>query len=253
MLDYNHQPTLSEKITGLVDQSLQEKQQQQTPRDYLGGSRLGVACDRALQYEYLNVLPDPGREFSGKTLRIFQAGHVFEALMIDWLRDAGFELYTEKSNGEQYGFVTANSHIRGHVDGILASGPESVEMTYPALWEMKSLNNGSWKDTVKKGLAVSKPVYAAQIALYQAYMESQIPGISQHPALFTAINKDTAELYFESVPFNAELAQRASDRGVKILKACEAHELLPRVSNDPSYVECKFCAWQDRCWRNEKN
>jgi hypothetical protein len=54
----------------------------------------------------------------------------------------------------------------------------------------------------------TKPVYAAQIALYQAYMESQIPGIATNPALFTAINKDTAELYFEWVPFNGEFLLR---------------------------------------------
>lgn len=249
MLDFNHRPTLSETITGLIDKSLTCQQQQQSPRHYLGGSRLGVACDRALQYEYVNTPRDSGRDFSGKTLRIFQAGHVFEALMVDWLQDAGFNIHTEKSDGSQYGFSTLDGKICGHVDGVISSGPESVEMQYPALWEAKSLNNRSWKDTVKKKLTASKPVYAAQIALYQAYMEEQIPGISQNPALFTAINKDTAEVYFELVPFNAELAQRCSDRGVKVISACEAHELLPRVSNDPTFIDCKWCAWQDRCWK----
>ena len=248
MLDFNHRPTLSEMITDEVDGALQTRQAKQTPRNYLGGSRLGVACDRALQYEYLKTPVDEGRDFSGKTLRIFEAGHVFEELIIGWLRQAGFDLHTETSNGEQYGFATADGKIRGHVDGILASGPDTVVIGYPALWECKSLNNRSWKDTVKKGLTLSKPVYAAQVALYQAYMEPQIPGISQNAALFTAINKDTAELHFELVPFNGELAQRSSDRGVRILRACDAHELLPRVSKDPSHYECKFCSWQERCW-----
>ena len=248
MLDFNSSASFSERITALIDDALATEHDRQTPRSYLGGSRLGVACDRALQYEYLQTPVDVGREFSGTTLRIFEAGHVFEETAIRWLGLAGFEIHTETSQGGQYGFSAAGGRIQGHVDGILANGPDVIGLGYPALWECKSLNNKSWKDTVKRGLTLSKPVYAAQVALYQAYMEPQVPGISQNPAVFTAINKDTAELYFEQVPFNGQLAQQASDRGVRILQACDAHELLPRMTNDPTHYECKFCSWQDRCW-----
>ena len=117
------------------------------------------------------------------------------------------------------------------------------------LWECKSLNAKSWKDTVKQGLKKSKPVYAAQIALYQAYMETSVPDISNNPALFTAINKDTAELYFELIPFDGALAQEASDRAVNILKATEAGEWLPRISPSHSHNNCNVCPWQDRCRR----
>ncbi len=249
MLDFNHQPTLAEKITVLIDQTIVEKDKQQTPRQYLGASRLGVICERALQYEYLHTPKDESRDFNGQTLRIFQAGHVFEDLIIDWLREAGFDLYTQKKDGYQFGFSVANGRIKGHVDGVFNDGPDEIGMRYPALWECKSLNNKSWKDTVKRGVAVSKPVYAAQMAIYQAYMETAIPGISQNPALFTAINKDTAELYFELVPFDASLAKKMSDKAVRILSACDAGELLPRMTRDPSHFECKFCSWQDRCWQ----
>ena len=248
MLDFNHRPSLSEHITECIDTALQAGHQSQPPRDYLGASRLGVACDRALQYEFMGAPVDEGKSFTGRTLRIFAAGHVFETLAIQWLRQAGFEIYTETSQGEQYGFSVAGGRIQGHIDGILADGPEAIGLDYPALWECKSLNNKSWKDTVKLGLAISKPIYAAQVALYQAYMEEQIPGIASNPALFTAINKDTAELYFEQVPFNGKLAQQASDRGVRIIQACDAHDLLPRLANDPTHYECRFCPWQDRCW-----
>ncbi|KZZ75080.1 hypothetical protein A3766_00260 [Oleiphilus sp. HI0132] len=249
MLDFNHRPTLSEQISERIDLALQQEQRSQVSRNYLGASRLGVSCDRALQFEFTHTPVDEGRSFTGRTLRIFAAGHVFEELAIDWLRKAGFDLYTETSTGGQFGFSAVDGRLRGHVDGVLAGGPESIGEGFPALWECKSLNAKSWKDTVKRGVTLSKPVYAAQIALYQAYMEEQIPGISSNPALFTAINKDTAELYFEWVPFNGELAQRASDRGVRVIQATDAGELLPRISKDPAHYECKFCSWQDRCWR----
>lgn len=249
MLDFNHRPNLSETVTELIDSALTEKNKKETPRNYLGASRLGVGCDRALQYEFLHVQVDPGREFPGRILRIFEAGHVFEDLMIGWLRDAGFTLLTEKEDGGQFGFSAAGGRLKGHIDGVIVDGPPSVNLSYPALWEAKSLSNKSWKDTKKRQVTLSKPVYAAQMAIYQAYMEPQIPTISQNAAVFTAINKDTAELYFEAVPFNGELAQRSSDRGVRVIQSCDSHELLPRISKDPTYFECKFCSWQDRCWK----
>lgn len=110
------------------------------------------------------------------------------------------------------------------------------------------MHDASWNDTVKHGVARSKPVYAAQIALYQAYLEPLIPGISANPALFTAINKDNQSLHFESVDFDAELAQRMSDRAVRVLDATAAHELLPRCATSSTHFVCKSCGFQDRCW-----
>ena len=252
MLDYNHSANFADQMNGLIDTALVAEHQAQPPRQYLGGSRLGVACDRALQFEYAQAPKDDGREFNGQTLRIFAAGHLFEDMAIRWLRMAGFDLYTTRGNrpgGEQFGFSVADGRIRGHVDGIIAGSPEGMMPGFPALWECKSLNARSWKDTVKRGLAVSKPVYAAQIAVYQAYMEATVPGISQNPTLFTAINKDTAELHHELVPFDGGLAQAASDKAVRIIQATEAGELLPRIAQSADFFECRFCSWSDRCWR----
>ena len=132
--------------------------------------------------------------------------------------------------------------------GGIAAAPAPLGIGVPALWECKTMNAKNWRACVKDGVAVAKPVYAAQIALYQAYMEGTIPGISAHPALFTAINKDTAELHHELVPFDAGLAQRMSDRGVRILQATDAGELLPRIATNRDFFECRFCPWAARCW-----
>ena len=70
-----------------------------------------------------------------------------------------------------------------------------------------------------------------------------------NPALLIAINKDTQELWFELVPFDAALAQRMSDRAVRVITATEAQEQLPRAYLDPTHFECKFCAYAERCWR----
>ncbi|MDH5328181.1 MAG: hypothetical protein OEY97_13265 [Nitrospirota bacterium] len=249
MLDFNHQPKFHEQVTDLIDAALQAEQTEQQPRDYLGGSRLGISCERALQYEYTHTPEDPGRSFSGRILRVFEVGHALEDLAIRWLRLAGFDLHTQKANGSQFGFSVAGGRIRGHVDGIFSGGPEGLGLSFPALWECKTMNAKAWKETVKKGVAKAKPVYAAQVAVYQAYMEGAVPGISHNPALFTAINKDSQELYFELMSFDGGLAQEMSDRGVRVITATEAGELPPRVTTTPTHFECTWCSWQDRCWK----
>ena len=72
--------------------------------------------------------------------------------------------------------------------------------------------------------------------------------IAIYPALFTAINKDSEEIWFELVPFDGGLAQRMSDRAVRVITATDSQELLPRHATTPTHVKCKFCPWQDRCW-----
>ena len=248
MIDLNHQPKFHEKVTAIVDAALQAENAGHEKRRYLGGSRLGVSCERALQFEYVDAPVDVGAEFPGRTLRIFEVGHALEDLAIRWLRLAGFDLYTRNREGGQFGFSVADGRIQGHLDGVIANAPSDLGLTFPMLWECKTMNDKHWRETVKKGVAVTKPVYAAQIAVYQAYMEPAIPGICTNPALFTAINKDSQELWFELVPFDAALAQRMSDRAVKVTRATEAGEQLPRIANEPGYFECKFCSWANRCW-----
>jgi hypothetical protein len=192
MLDFNKRPSMAERINALVDAALIAEREATPPRDYLGASRLGHACERALQFEFAGAPKDEGQDFSGRSLRIFAIGHELEDLAIRWLRAAGLDLVTQKRDGGQFGFSVAGGRIRGHVDGIVAEVPAALGLRTPALWECKTMNAKNWRETVSKGVTVAKPVYAAQIALYQAYMEATVPGISAAPALFTAINKDTA-------------------------------------------------------------
>ena len=250
-LDFNPRPSMADRINTLVDAALIAEREATPPRTYLGASRLGHACERALQFEFAGAPKDEGADFGGQTLRIFEIGHQLEDLAIRWLRAAGIDLYTRKGNrpdGEQFGFSIAGGRIRGHVDGIIANAPAMLGLQAPALWECKTMNAKNWRACVKDGVTVYKPVYAAQIAIYQAYMEATVPGISAAPALFTAINKDTAELHHELVPFDAALAQRMSDRAVRILQATDAGDLLPRIAASRDFFECRFCAHAGRCW-----
>ena len=83
MIDLNHGSQVvygasqEEPITGrintLIDRALVDRNRQQRPRTYLGGSRIGEPCARKLVYEYTRSPLDAGKDFDGRTLRIFDA------------------------------------------------------------------------------------------------------------------------------------------------------------------------------------
>jgi hypothetical protein len=236
--------SLSDRVNRYVDQVLVAQHAAQPKRSYLGASRIGDACSRRLVYEYTQTPEDPDMAFSGQTLRIFAAGHSFEDLSIHWLRTAGFELLTQRRDGGQFGFETAGGRIKGHIDGVIVGGPD-VGVTWPALWEHKALKSKSWGDVVRRGVEVSKPVYYAQLQLYMAYMDLEV-------ALFTCLNKDTQELHHECVPFVPHVAQALSDQAAEIIRAAEANDLPPRIAASPDFHTCRFCAYAERCWKDDR-
>lgn len=252
MLDLNHKSgaaygrqasdtePLGARINTRIDTALVADRDTQRPRDYLGASRIGEPCARRLVYEYTKTPVDAGKDFKGQTLRIFEAGHVFEDLVIDWLRRAGFDLRTARRDGGQFGFEAAGGRIRGHVDGVIVDGPD-IGLVWPLLWEHKALKASSWNETVKKGVRASKPVYFGQLQIYMAYMQLEA-------ALFTALNKDTCELYHEHVPFDPAAAQALSDKAVDVLRAADAGDPLPRIATSPDFFLCRFCPYATRCW-----
>ncbi len=232
--------SIAQRINVLIDVALVRAHRDQPARDYLGASRLGEPCARRLAYEITHTLPDEGRDIDGAMLRVFEAGHRFEVLSIEWLRAAGFDLRTRRRDGSQFGFTAAGGRLRGHIDGVIVAGPD-VGVRWPALFEHKALNAKSWSDLVKRGVRSAKPIYFAQVQIYLAYMELA-------HALFTAMNKDSQELYHEVVPFDPAAAQALSDKAVEILRAADAAELPPRIAADADFYLCRACEYAKRCW-----
>lgn len=232
---------VEEQIKQAVDDAIVARENKRERRSYIGASSIGDDCARKVQYRYLNYPIDQGKEFSAQTLRIFEFGHKLEDDAAAWIRNAGFDLRTEDKNGEQFGFSIADGQIKGHIDGVICGGP--VAMGYPCLWENKSANDKKFQSFVRHGVAKANPTYATQIALYQAYMN-----LTEHPALFTVVNKNTSEIYYELVEFDAPRAQAASDKAVNILTAAKAGDILPRVAQSRDFFQCKMCEYHSTCW-----
>lgn len=247
MIDLNTHKT-GGRLAHLVDKAIlarHEKEEaarlsERTPR--IGASRLGENCLRRLQYEFFKTPKD--KEFSGKALRIFHRGHHGEDWMAEWIREAGFDLYTHDEDGRQLCFKALDGKILGFADGVFRAGLEDCG-PYPRLWENKVLGAKGWNKLEREGLKKAYPVYYGQVQLYMAYFD-----LSENPAMFTALNADSMEILALDVSFDAQVAQELSDRAVNLVGACEAGELLPRCSNDETWFECKFCDWHERCWRS---
>ena len=79
-------------------------------------------------------------------------------------------------------FSAVDGLLRGHADGIIIAGPtlSGVYLNFPLLWEHKAVNAEDWRALERDGLEKAFPQYAAQVALYQAYLDVT------NPALFTA-------------------------------------------------------------------
>jgi hypothetical protein len=223
--------SLNVAINGAVERAVRATAE--LPRPYLGASIVGDECQRRVQYDWWckPVL-------SAKTREIFARGHYFEARMREQLIAAGFKFATHKA----LAFSAANGALQGHADGIIVAGP-LPDLIYPCLWESKALSAKNWRAIERDGLEKTFPKYAAQVALYQAYLNVT------NPALFTAVNGDNCEALHFLVPFKAERAQAWSDRAVTIIEATRAGELLPRAYTDPTDWHCRVCPHGERCWK----
>jgi len=240
VLDFNSSK-IGPKINHLIDEAILKHEEAQPRRDYLGGSRLGEECERMLQFEYFHTPKDT--PFTPKLYRIFHRGHRGEDWCIHWLEMAGFTMATTNEKGEQFGFKVMNGKVRGHCDGIITAGPDF--MTYPSLWECKTLGDKGWKDVVRHGVKKSKPVYYGQMQLYMTFLD-----VSDNPGVFTALNANTMELYHEKVEYDQEHAQELSDKAVRIIRASISGEQLPRPFPGPDFFKCKFCDYSKRCWED---
>ena len=208
------------------------------PRGYLGASLIGDECLRKIQFEWMT-----GSSFPERVRSIFARGHFFEAESKQQLADAGFIF----APTEALRFVTENGLIAGTADGIILYVPTDagIDLAVPALWEHKALSAKHFRAVERDGLAKAFPRYAAQVALYQRFLDVT------DPALFTIVNSDTCERLYFAVEFDARRAQEAIDRAMTVIEATRVGELLPRFDPELEDFRCKWCSHRERCRRYE--
>lgn len=228
-----------EAVVSLMDAAHQAKNSSQPARQYLGASAVGNECERQLAYSFHMTPKDEGAGFRGNTLRMFDMGHDGEDRMAQYVKLAGFELQTHTEEGRQIGMSDAEGKFKGHLDGVIHAGPAIDGLKYPMLWENKALGSKTFADFKKNGLKSFKPTYYAQVQIYMGYHDLA-------SCLFTALNRDSGEVWVEVVKFNARDCQEYIDKAVRIVKSTVPDE-MGKAGRGADDFKCKFCDYKKRC------
>jgi hypothetical protein len=229
---------LNTAINAVVEQATLRKHADDQVRGYLGASLIGDDCSRKIQFEWLTEVT-----FSARLRSIFARGHYFEIESKQQLIEAGFRF----APTEALEFIAVGGMMAGHADGIILRAPADVrlDLDVPALWEHKALNAKNFRAVERDGLAKVFPRYAAQVALYQNFLNVL------NPALVTVVNADTCERLHFTVEFDARRAQEASNRAVQVIEATRAGELLPPLDRARQDFRCRMCSHLERCQRHD--
>jgi hypothetical protein len=226
-------PEPSNTALNAVNAAIEAEQSRAPGRYHLGASIIGDECERKLWYTFRwahAVLHD------ARLLRLFNRGQLEENRFNYWLKSAGFQVWdVDPDTNDQWRIEDIGGHFGGSLDGVVMGLPEAPSK--PHVSEQKTHNDKSFKDVEKKGVRESKPQHYAQMQVYMHKMELQ-------RALYQAINKNNDELYFERVNYDKEYAERLIKKAERIIASDRPRE---RISQDPSWYQCKFCDFHPVC------
>lgn len=201
-------------------------------RPHLGASVIGHPCERHLWLHFRWA----GQEaLDGRMLRLFQYGHHLEGRLVAELRACGIEVHDTDGLGQQWRVQALGGHFGGSLDGAALGLPEA-----PATWhllEFKSSNDKLFTVLQAQGVEQAKPMHWAQMQVYMG-----LTGLTR--ALYLVENKNTSALYEERVAADPVAFARLMARAQSVVEAAEPP---PRLSNDPAWWQCKFCAFHGLC------
>lgn len=280
---------MSSDLVAAIDKAVRDDHEKanmfgQERRGHLGASVIGNRCARAVWYGFRWAYQE---RHLGRILRLFSRGHEEEPRFARWLRMAGAEVQdysqrlcyysgpegseyrcvdwndpvpayfedvsqdphhiaiaTDQGVGpKQWNFVDHDDHFSGSSDGRIRAG-EGCTLKLPDGWgllEEKTHSDKSFKQLTAKGVLSSKPTHYVQMQIYMHYF-----GLPW--ALYMAVNKNDDTLYCELLWYKEEVAMGYVAAASKLI---EARTAPARLTKDPSWFECKFCAYRDICHYNE--
>lgn len=216
------------KIRDAVNQYHENKKQ--SKRFHFGVSSLGEKCERKLWLKFRWTKDD---QFSGRMLRLFRRGHLEELTIAEDLINAGFKV---KNYGKDQAKVDFGSHLSSEVDGIITVEDDQLVL------ECKTHSDKSFKKLEKEGLEKAKPMHWVQCNVYCF-------GLGLSKFLYYAVNKNDDSIYTEIFNADYELAEKYIERGQRI---ATQDEIPPKITENPSWWECKFCDSYGFCHEGEE-
>jgi len=223
------------------DAALEAKAAQEKPRAYLGMSSIGESCARKTWYRFRFAMRE---KFDVATLKRFADGHRTEELVIERLRLLdGITLVSHNKDGSQIGYKDHDGHFSGHLDGDILGilqAPKTKHVLEVKCCSEKKFNE--LKKAVaelgeKQALKKWNPVYYTQAQCYLAYHNCT----RHYLVVATPGGRDWMGVRTE---YDAAHAIQAVAKAKHIIQSSEP---LDKISNDPSYFECRYCSFSPVC------
>jgi len=225
-------PESEHTITSLIDKHHESMQGE--PRPHMGASILGHKCDRWLWLSFRMAVVE---KFPGRILRLFRRGQNEEAQVVSDLRAIGMDIQKTGANQSRVDF---GCHVSGSLDGVVESGvPEALKTRH--VLEIKTHGKKSFDALEKDGVEKSKPMHFVQMQMYMT-------GTKLDRALYVSVCKDDDRIYTERVKLDKDVAQKAIDRGHRLVKD---DRMPPPLSTDSTWFECKFCPAHEFCHKTK--
>ena len=200
----------------------------------LGSSFIGAECLRQIWLEWRGFFRSP---FEGRMLRLFGTGHWQEDRVVQDLRNAGFSVWDKRDDGKQFEFVDETGHFITKMDGVIKNVPARESQAH--VLEIKTHNDKSFKELLKKGVKESKPLHYAQVQITMA-----LAGINR--TIYVALNKNDEHL--EVVRLKEDKTEQNKLLG-RVKTLVEARLRPAGISDDGSSFGCKWCDAKPVCTR----
>lgn len=200
----------------------------------LGSSFIGAECSRQIWLEWRGFFRE---SFKGRMLRLFGTGHWQEDRIVTDLRNAGFSVWDKQDSGDQFQFVDETGHFITKMDGVIKGVPCREEQ--PHALEIKTHNDKSFKELIKKGVRESKPLHYAQVQITMALAKLT-------RTIYVALNKNDEQFDVIRIKEDKTEQRRLLDRVDTLVAA----RLRPAgISDDGSSFGCKWCDAKPVCIR----
>jgi len=211
----------------------ESKNSSEKPRPYIGWSSIGDICERKLWFRFRAAVRD---SVEGRIARLFDTGHREEDRLLNELRAIGCKVESrDPKTGKQFAVSSHGGHMRGHADARVQGLPESPKTVF--LCDVKTVNSKKFDALVKSGLRSLYPQYYAQGIGYMGHMKLE-------KAVFIFVDKNSDRIHCEFFDFDQKEFEKLEAKAGRIIFSDKAPT---KLSDDPSWYECKFCAAHDLC------
>ena len=213
---------------------------EQGHRDHLGASGLGEECWRKLWYSFRWAKAE---QFDGRMMRLFNVGHSAEPRFVTYLKGIGFDVKEFDEDGKQFRISGALGHYGGSLDGM-CKAPAKYQLSEDIILSLsfKTNNTGSGYEKVsKEALQKAKPMHWAQECQY-----GYKTGIRY--CIYMIENKNDSDITIKVLELDWNYGAQLEKKAEQIIFSKEPP---PRISENPSIVNCKYCHLAGICHHGE--